>query len=46
MKGNPGCFGGKFRKFETLEEGIEAFIKLFSTWAAKVINYINQVKEA
>ena len=58
-----------FRKFETLEDGIEAFIKLLSTgyykkglttpelmekkyaggsntWAAKVNNYINQVKEA
>ena len=69
MKGNPGCFGGNFRKFETLEDGIEAFIKLLSTgyykkglttpelmekkyaggsntWAAKVNNYINQVKEA
>ena len=69
MKGNPGCFGGSFRKFETLEDGIEAFIKLLSTgyykkglttpelmekkyaggsntWAAKVNNYINQVKEA
>ena len=56
-------------KFETLEDGIEAFIKLLSTgyykkglttpelmekkyaggsntWAAKVNNYINQVKEA
>ena len=30
MKGNPGCFGGSFRKFDTLEEGIESFIKLLS----------------
>lgn len=30
MKGSPGCFGGSFRKFDTLEEGIESFIKLLS----------------
>lgn len=30
IKGNPGCFGGSFKKYETIEEGIESFIKLLA----------------
>lgn len=26
MKGNPGCAGGPYKKFDTLEEGIDAFL--------------------
>lgn len=30
MKGSPGCGGGSYRKFDTLEQGIEAFYKNLS----------------
>lgn len=30
MKGSPGCGGGPYKKFETLEQGIEAFYKNLS----------------
>lgn len=30
MKGNPGCGGGPYKKFNTLEEGVEAFFKNLS----------------
>lgn len=30
MKGNPGCGGGSYQRFSTLEEGMEAFIKNLS----------------
>lgn len=30
MKGSPGCGGGSYKKFNTLEEGIEAFFKNLS----------------
>lgn len=30
MKGNPGCGGGAYKKFSTLEEGIDAFMKNLS----------------
>lgn len=28
MKGSPGCNGGAYKKFETLEEGIDSFLNL------------------
>ena len=30
LKGSPSCNGGSYMKFDTLEEGIESFIKLLS----------------
>jgi len=30
MKGSPGCGGGSYKKFNTLDEGIEAYIKNLS----------------
>lgn len=30
MKGSPGCGGGSYKRFNTLEEGIEAYIKNLS----------------
>lgn len=30
MKGNPGCGGGSYQRFSTLEEGMEAFIQNLS----------------
>ncbi len=30
MKGTPGCYGGSFRSFSTLEEGITSFVSLLA----------------
>lgn len=68
MKGSPGCNGGSYRAFDTLEEGITKFIENLAknyyayglttpeamnpkyaastSWANKVKNYINYIKES
>lgn len=36
MKGSPGCNGGSYKKFDTLEEGIESFLTmLYNNYYAK-----------
>lgn len=36
MKGNPGCAGGSYKRFDTLEEGIDAFLNnLYYNYYAK-----------
>lgn len=68
MKGSPGCNGGSYKRFDTLDEGIDAFLNLLykkyyskgyttpeqigpryaedSSWAQKINNYINQIKNS
>ena len=36
MKGSPGCNGGSYKKFDTLEEGIDSFLNmLYNNYYAK-----------
>lgn len=68
IKGSPGCDGGSYKSFDSLEEGINYFLTILyqnyyskglttpelinpkyaedKTWASKVNNYINSIKNA
>lgn len=44
MKGSPSCGGGSYRRFATLEEGIEAFIKnLSKNYYRKGLTTVEQI---
>ena len=68
QKGSPGCWGGSYRSFPTLEDGIKSYLdNLYynyyakglttpeminpiyaesTSWASKVNNYIEQIRNA
>lgn len=44
MKGSPGCGGGAYKRFSTLDEGIEAFIKNLSrNYYGKGLTTVEQI---